>query len=89
MAEPLPFKLERDDETTVAETDRAASALMLALKALSQRAIAAVADLFFLSTMAACFWLFMSIPNPNTYQLVELGLFCSFVLAGNWIVRRK
>jgi hypothetical protein len=88
VAEPVPFRLEDDGEPE-AEHARAASAMMLALKALSQRALAAIADLFFLSTMAAAFWLFMSIPNPNVYQLVSEAMFSIFVLTANWIVRRK
>lgn len=63
--------------------------LKLGLTALSQRAVAAVADLFTLVTVGSAFWLCMSIQNPNTYQLVEIGMYAMFVLAANWIVRRK
>lgn len=63
--------------------------LKLGLTALSQRAVAAVADLFTLVTVGSAFWLCMSIQNPNTYQLVEIGMYAVFVLAANWIVRRK
>ena len=63
--------------------------LALSLRALSQRALVALADLFCLLTVGACFWFFMSIPEPNTYQLVAEAMFALFVLAANWIVRRK
>lgn len=63
--------------------------LTLSLRALSQRALVALADLFCLLTVGAAFWFFMSVPNPNTYQLVAEAMFACFVLAANWIVRRK
>lgn len=91
---PLPFMLlpDEDDQPDPhhvrEETERATAAMMLALKALSQRAIAAVKDIFTLVSVGSAFWLFMSIRDPNTYQLVELGLFSVFILAANWIVRR-
>ena len=87
-AEVKPFVLEPDDEptaTTQEETSRATAALMLALKALSQRAVASLATV---ASVAAVFWLYLSIPSPNVYQLVQLGMFSCFVLACNWIVRR-
>lgn len=63
--------------------------LMLALKALSQRAIAAIADLFFLLTVASSFWLWTVTPDPNTYQIVSLTIYALFVLAANYLVRRR
>jgi len=62
---------------------------MLALKALSQRALIALDNLFTLLTVFLVFWLWRSTPEPNTYQLVGLGIFAVFVLAANVIVRRK
>jgi hypothetical protein len=96
MAEhKTPFLLLPDDDdpppqhhAVREETERATAAMMLALKALSQRAISAVKDIFTLVSVGSAFWLFMSIRDPNTYQLVELGLFSTFILAANWIVRR-
>lgn len=63
--------------------------LMLALKSLSQRAIAAIADLFFLATVASAFWLWAVTPEPNPHQIVSLTIYALFVLAANWLVRRK
>ena len=65
------------------------TALTLALKALSQRALIAIDNLFTLVTVALVFWLWRSVPDPNTLQLIGLGMFAVFVLAANVIVRRK
>lgn len=82
---PIPFKLEQVEEPE-AKGEAAANLLMIALKGLSQRAVASVATV---ASVAAVFWLFLSIPSPNSYQLVELGMFSVFVLACNWIIRGK
>jgi len=66
----------------------AADALVLALKALSQRAIVALANLFMLLTVGSAFWLWMSIPDPTVLQLISLGMYALFVLAVNFIARR-
>lgn len=87
VAEIKQFVLEKDDPAP--ESSRAESMMLFALKGLSQRAIAAVKDLFTLLSVASAFWLFLSIPDPNNYQLAELLLYALFVLAANWIVRRR
>ena len=66
----------------------AASAIGLALKALSQRAIAATRDVFTLLSVGSGFWLWNSIPNPSTTQIVSLSLYALFILSANVIVRR-
>jgi len=63
--------------------------LTLALKALSQRALVAIADLFTLLTVGSAFWLWSSIPAPNDRQIIALSIYACFVLAANYIVRRK
>ena len=63
--------------------------LTLALKALSQRALVAIADLFTLLTVGSAFWLWASIPAPNDRQIIALSIYACFVLAANYIVRRK
>ena len=63
--------------------------LTVALKALSQRALVAAADLFTLLTVASAFWLWSSIPVPNDRQIIALTIYALFVLAANWIVRGK
>jgi hypothetical protein len=90
MAKPQQFEIIKDDDPTPdAEAARGAGLLLLALRALSQRAIAAIADLFFLLTVASAFWLWTVTPSPNSYQIVALSIYAAFVLAANWLVRRK
>lgn len=76
--------------TTLAEDQGVAfSALLLALKALSQRAFIALLDCFCLLTVGSAFWLCLTIHDPNVTQLVQIGGYFAFVLAANLIVRRK
>jgi hypothetical protein len=63
--------------------------LMVALKALSQRMVVAIADLFTLLTVGSVFWLAMTVEDPNQMQLIKLAMFSLFILIINWIVRRK
>lgn len=63
--------------------------LTIGLKALSQRALTAATDLFTLLTVASAFWLWWSIPAPNDRQITSLTIYALFILAANYIVRRK
>ena len=63
--------------------------IQMALVALSQRAVVALADMFTLITVASAFWLWWSIPAPNDRQIIALSIYALFVLAANWIVRGK
>jgi len=84
------FEVIEEDEEVVAPPRRDTALLMLALKSLSARAVAAIADLFTLATVGSAFWLCLAIKdNPNVYQLVLAAMYAVFVLAANWIVRRK
>lgn len=74
---------------TSEDQSAAFSALMLALKALSQRALVALASLFCLLTVGSAFWLCLTIHDPNPFQLIQIGGYFLFVLAANVIVRRK
>ncbi len=67
----------------------AINVLLLALKTLSQRALIAFTKLFTLLTVGAAFWLWLSIPEPNTNQLVWTAMYALFILAANIIVRRR
>lgn len=70
--------------------DRAAEQmLLLALKSLSQRALIAAADLFCLFTVLSAWWLWLQIPEPNVHQLVSMGIYATFILVANVIVRRR
>ena len=66
----------------------AASAIGLALKALSQRAIAATRDVFTLLSVGSGFWLWFNIPDPKPTQIIALSLYALFILSANVIVRR-
>ena len=81
-----------DEEVTqaTAPTNDAATAMLaLALRALSQRALVAVASLFTLLTCATVFWLSLEvIPHPDPLQLGVLVFYALFVTAINIIVRR-
>lgn len=71
-----------------AATRAGTEALILGLKALSQRAVAAAKTYFTLLSLVSCWWLWHTIPDPNNTQLVSLGMYALFVLAANVIVRR-
>lgn len=66
----------------------ASNAIALALKALSQRAVAATRDVFTLLSVTSAWWLWWSIPDPSPTQIVSLSIYAGFVLAANVIVRR-
>ena len=76
---PLPNKVQ----------NAATAALIIGLKALSQRALIALADLFCLMTVISAFLLWSWIPNPSINQLIALGMYACFLVAVNVIVRRK
>ena len=85
------FEVIEDDEPLAPPPapKRDAALLLLGLKTLSQRTIAAIADLFTLVTVGSAFWLFFAVKDqPNTFQLVLAATYALFVLAANWIVRR-
>jgi hypothetical protein len=84
------FKIEPvAEETEQSTADRTGFELLrVGLKALSQRALIALSTLFTLLTVGSAFWLFMSIHEPNTMQLIEIGMYAAFVLAINLIVKR-
>ena len=63
--------------------------LGVALTALSQRAMVALAASFSLLTVASAFYLWMITPNQTDRQIVSLAIYAGFVLAINLIVRRK
>ena len=90
MTQPR-FEVVEEPETPSAsdKPPRELGLLMLALKTLSQRALLALSDLFCLGTVASAWWLWWSIPDPNAFQIVSLSIYAAFVLAANWLVRRK
>lgn len=63
--------------------------LALGLKTVSQRFVAALVNLFTLVTMTGTWFLWYKTPDPQWNQLASLTIFALFVLAANWLVRRK
>ena len=88
MAEQQKWRPEVIETADVPEHSAAVGMLALGLRALSQRAIVALESLFTLVTVVLVFWVFMSIPEPTTHQIVAEAIFAAFVLAANVIVRR-
>ena len=62
--------------------------LIMALTALGQRFVVALASMFTLLTIGSAFFLWMMIPDPNNKQLIALGMYALLVLSINVIVRR-
>lgn len=80
---------EPEEKSSTPLADLGAQALYLGLQTLGKRTLVAIDNLFCLLTVASAFWLWHSIPDPNTFQIVALGIYAGFVLAANVIVRRK
>lgn len=92
MADVRKFELVEEPETQIESptTERIAhDAILLALKTLSQKTIVALSNLFCLLTVGSAFVLWFHVPDPNVFQIVSLGLYAVFILAANWIVRRR
>ena len=70
------------------EPNAAAGILFLALKALSQRALWALAAIRNLILAGSVFWLCLAvIAAPTEPQLIGVGMYALFVLAVMWIWR--
>ncbi len=64
--------------------------LMTAIKALSQRFVVALSNLFTLITVASAFYLWaMSIDTISTLKIIGLSIYSAFILALNMWGRRK
>lgn len=72
-----------------APMEQATGLLMLALRSLGKRFVAALLNLFGFATLMSAWWLWMSMPNPNPNQLISLGLYGVFVLGMNFLTRMK
>ena len=90
MASRLQVVEEPDEDVRQPAVEQAGiSMLVLGLRALSQRALTAIADLFALASVASAFWLWWSTPAPSINQIVSLSIYAMFILAMIWLVRRN
>lgn len=92
--EPVGSREVPDPELEAAGVNReqqvALQVIMLALKALSQRAVVALAALFTLLTVGSVFWLWLAaLPTMGTNQIIGISLYSLFVLAINVYGVRK
>jgi hypothetical protein len=95
MAETKRFELVQEEDppeagSTVPETANPfwSEVLLLSLQTLSKKTLVALSNLFCLLTVFSVFVLFYNIPKPDSYQIVALTIYATFVLAANAIVRR-
>jgi hypothetical protein len=81
MAAPPPQPLVESAATSI---------LLTALKALSQRTLIALGNLFVLAAAGSAFWLWLvTLPSPSIQQLVGLGLYGLLMLALVHLVLRR
>jgi hypothetical protein len=80
---PGPFEaVGQETDEPAAPPHLATEMLTIALTALSQRALTAVASLFSVALSASCFVLFyITLPQPSVQQLIGLGMYSLFILA--------
>lgn len=68
----------------------ATSILLTSLKALSQRTVVALGNLFVALAAGSAFWLwYVTLPSPSIQQLVGLGLYGMLMLALVHLVLRR
>lgn len=94
MNEQRRFEVVEDDEETHqpqgATQATATTMLLLALQALSKRAVIALESCFTLITVALVFWVSLAIlENPTNNQLAGLAIFSIFVLIANYLVLKR
>ena len=79
----------RNPESNSAVTEAATAAVFLALKALSQRAIVAVSELFTLLTAGSVCYLWLQVlPQPTMIQLESVSIYSVFILVLHLLRRR-
>lgn len=85
------FQVVPDEETEQPQPGAPAVAMLaLALKALSQRALIAISNLFCLLTAASVFYLWAQMPEDPSWQRIgALSIYATFIVILNVIVRRK
>lgn len=89
VVEEKPADADLPAGSAVKDKSAATEMLLLALGALSKRAVIALSSLFTVASVASAFWLWMGIlPSPSINQLVGVSLYAVFVLAIEYIRRR-
>lgn len=86
------FQVVPDEETEASPQPGAPAVAMLALalKALSQRALIALSNLFCLLTAASVFYLWAQMPEDPSYQRIgALSIYAAFIVILNMIVRKR
>ena len=75
---------------SAALTEAATRAVFLALKALSQRTIVALANLFTLLTAGSVCYLWLQVlPEPNIMQVQSVSIYSVFILLLHLVIRRQ
>lgn len=85
---------EPEEERAVPPSGQATNALtallIMSLRALSARAVVALSNLFMAASAGSAWWLwYVTMPQPSVPQLVGLTLYAGFVLALNYMLRRR
>lgn len=84
-----PKPADKPQSNVAQDAHIATQMLLLALKALSERAIVALSALFTAGGLASAWWLWSTIlPNPSVLQLVGIGMYAVFLLALEFVRRR-
>ena len=87
--QPSPlFKVVSEEPEAPSQQDQAVAITMIqiALSAIWKQFVIAVAHTFTLLSVASAFVLWLLIPDPNTKQLISMGMYAAFVLAANLLV---
>lgn len=89
MMQPKFEIVSEDNPVAPKESTIALDVWMEALRALSQKTIIALSNLGGLAMVGSVFALALTISEPNTLQLVRLGIYAVFVLIALWFMERK
>lgn len=85
QTEPVNQQVPRDARLQQATVDM----LHIALTALSQRFVSALASMFTLLTVGSAFYLWLMTPDPTHTQIVSLSIYAGFVILINYLNMRR
>lgn len=84
MVQPSPlFKVVSEEPEAPVPDNTAMHLVQVAFAVLSTRAAVILAGLFTLLTVGSAFVLWLMIPDPNTHQLIAMGMYGAFVIIIN------